>query len=186
MVRRSLLLVLVAAAVLVLAPAADAHCIKRHTVPIAKGTSPNGWRWAVDGSIGPNGGGCRDWLFGMDFDLEGSGSWGWSTGIPVGGHLGRRENVDANDGLVLDGSYRVFSGTVSGEVAKVVITLSNNKHLTIHPVAPRPQLRRDVVWLRDVKYFVDYYPPEGFVTGVATFSRSGQLLYREKDFEGNF
>ena len=65
-----------------------------------------------------------------------------------------------------------------------MVTLSNNKHLGIRPKSPRRQLRNDVAWLRNVKYFVKYYPPEGFVTGVETFSRSGQLLYRDKTFEG--
>jgi hypothetical protein len=183
MLRRSLLLLLpVVAAVLVLAPSAQA-CIKRHQVPIAKGTSPSGRPWAVDGSIGDNGG-CREWLFGMDFELQGAIDWGWSTGIPVGGNLGRHVAVDASDDLLLDGSDRVFSGTVGGEVAKVLVTLNNNKHLVIRPRLPRRKLRRDVVWLRNVKYFVRYYRPEGFVTGVATFSRSGLLLYRDRSFEG--
>ncbi|HET9866563.1 MAG TPA: hypothetical protein VFQ06_04675, partial [Nitrospira sp.] len=127
---------------------------------------------------------CREWLFGMDFDLEGATNWGWGTGIPAGGHLGRRFEISAHDDLLEDGSYRVFSGTVNGDVAKVMLTLSNNKHLTIRPKAPSERLRRKVVWLRNVRYFVEYYRPEGFVTGVATFSASGQLLYRDKSFEG--
>lgn len=183
MLRRSLLLLLaVAMSAMVLAQAAEA-CIKRHEVPIAKGTSPSGYHWSLGGSIGPNGGACRDWLFGMNFNLEGALSWGSSTGIPVGGNYGRHPEVDASDNLLVDGSDRVFSGFVSGEVAKVLVTLSNNKHLVIHPQAPRPKLRRDVVWLRNVRYFVRYYRPEGFVTGVRTFSRSGQLLSRDKTFE---
>lgn len=85
--------------------------------------------------------------------------------------------------LLADGSDRVFSGLVGGEVAKVLVTLSNNKHLVIHPKRPSPELRRKVVWLRNVKYFVDYYRPEGFVTQVATFSRTGRLLHRDRHFE---
>jgi hypothetical protein len=100
------------AALAALAPAAGAHCVKRHQVPIAKGTSPTGWHWSVDGSIGNNGDHCRQWLFGMDFDLEGATSWGTSTGIPAGGRLGRRPDVSASDNLLLDGSDRVLSGMV--------------------------------------------------------------------------
>lgn len=186
MLRRSLLLLLaVAAAAMVLAAPAGA-CIKRHEVPIAKGTSPTGWEWSVAGSIGPNGGGCRDWLFGMEFDLEGVGSWGSSTGIPVGGHHGQNAEVDANDNLLPDGSDRVFSGFVSGEVTKVLVTLSNNQHLVIHPKLPSAKLRREVVWLRNVRYFVRYYRPEGFVTEVASFDRAGLLVSRDKTFETFF
>jgi hypothetical protein len=171
-------------AMLAVAPIARAGCIERHAVRIAAGTSPNGWDWRVDGTIGNNGGNCREWLFGMDFELEGAGSWGWGTGIPAGGHLGRRFDIESSDGLLEDGSYRVATGTVNGEVAKIVFTLSNNKRLTIRPKFPAQSLRRKVVWLRNVRYFVEYYPPEGFITGVATFSSSGLLLYRDKSFEG--
>lgn len=183
MVRRSLLLLLaLVSAGMLLTQAADAHCIERHQVTIAKGSSPTGWKWSAVGSIGNNGG-CREWLFGMDFNLDGATSWGTSTGIPVGGHLGRREGISASDSLLTDGSDRVFTGLVGGEVAKVLVTLSNNKHLVIHPKRPSPELRRKVVWLRNVKYFVDYYRPEGFVTQVATFSRTGRLLHRDRHFE---
>jgi hypothetical protein len=180
--RRPIFLLLAALPLLLLAPAAEAACIKRHEVPIASGTSPSGWEWNVSGSIGNNGS-CREWLFGMDFELEGATNWGWGTGIPAGGHLGRSFDIDAFDDLLEDGSYRVFSGTVNGEVAKVLLTLSNNKHLAIRPKAPPARLR-SIVWLQNARYFVEYYRPEAFVTGVATFSASGQLLYRDKTFEG--
>lgn len=184
-VRRGVITITVALlALLILTPTAGAACIERHHVRIASGTSPNGWKWSVDGTIGNNGNSCREWLFGMDFELEGAGDWGWGTGIPAGGHLGRRFDIESIDSLLEDGSYRVVAGTVNGEVAKVVFTLSNNKHLTVHPKAPSERLRRKVIWLRNTRYFVDYYLPEAFVTGVATFSASGQLLYRDKSFEG--
>jgi hypothetical protein len=183
MMRRSLLLPLaVAAAAMALAQPAGA-CIKRHEVPIAKGTSPTGWSWSVKGSIGPNGGRCRDWLFGMNFNLEGAVGWGSSTGIKPGSSYGGHPEVNASDYLLSDGSDRVFSGSVGGEVTRVLVTLSNNKHLVIHPKLPRPKLRRHVVWLRDVRYFVRYYRPEGFVTGVASFDRAGLLVSRDKTFE---
>jgi hypothetical protein len=183
MLRRSLLILLaVAAAAMVLAAPAGA-CIKRKEVPIAKGSSPTGWNWSVRGSIGPNGGGCRDWLFGMDFNLEGITNWESATGIPPGGSYGGQPEVSASDYLLPDGSDRVFSGFVGGEVTKVLLTLSDNKHLVIHPKLPREKLRRHVVWLRDVRYFVRFYPPEGFVTGVASFDRAGLLVSRDKTFE---
>jgi hypothetical protein len=173
------------AALLIVTSSSGAACIKRHEVRLASGTSPSGWNWTVDGTIGNNGrGNCREWLFGMDFELEGATNWGWGTGIPAGGHLGRRFGISASDDLLADGSYRVFSGIVNGEVAKVMLTLSNNKHLTIRPKSPPEHLRRKIVWLHNVRYFVEYYRPEGFVTGVATFSATGQLLYRDKSFEG--
>lgn len=183
-VRRGLIMIVFALAVsAVFASTASAECIERHRVRIASGQSPSGWKWTVDGTIGNNGGNCREWLFGMDFYLEGAGDWGWGTGIPAGGHLGRGFDIESFDSLLEDGSYRVVAGTVDGEVAKVVFTLSNNKRLTVHPKSPSADLRRKVGWLRNTRYFVDYYLPEAFVTGVATFSSSGQLLYRDKTYE---
>jgi hypothetical protein len=181
--RRRIPILLALAGLLALAPTASAGCIKRHEVNVAAGTSPSGSAWSVHGLIGNNGDNCREWLFGMDFELEGVGNWSSSTGIPAGGHFGRRAGVSANDDLLEDGSSRVFSGFVNGEVAKVVLTLSNNQHLVIRPKSPAKKLRQKVTWLRNVRYFVEYYPPVGFVTGVASLSASGQLLYRDKSFE---
>jgi hypothetical protein len=181
---RPIFLPIFIAALLALAPAAAANCIERHSVRIASGTSPSGLPWTVNGTIGNNGGDCEAWLLGMDFELTGTTSWGWSTGIPAGGNLHDGFEIDASDDLQEDGVTRIFSGSVSGEVAKVVATLSNNKHLSFRPRSPSSQLRRKVTWLRNVRYFVIYYPPKAFVTGVSTFSSSGQLLYRDRSFDG--
>jgi hypothetical protein len=181
--RRLTPVLLVAAALLVLASSASA-CIKRHSVPVASGLSPSGLEWKVEGTIGDNGNACREWLFGMNFDFVGEWSWGSGTGIPAGGHLGRHPEPSAFDRLLDDGSDRVFAGFVSGETAKVLVTLSDNKRLTIHPKSAPAPLRRKNVWLRDVRYFVDFYRPEGFVTQVSTFDASGRLLYRDRNFEG--
>jgi hypothetical protein len=173
------------AALFVLASPASAACIKRHSVQIASEPSPGGEPWTVTGTIGDNGS-CREWLFGMEFKLPGAENWSWGTGIPAGGHLSKRFTMEASDYLQEDGSQRVFSGTVGGDVAKVMATLSNGKRLTIQPKSAPAALRRHVVWLRNVRYFVQYYLPEGFVTSVSLFSATGQLLYRTTGGEGGF
>jgi hypothetical protein len=170
---------------LVFAPVADASCIKRHGVPIANGSSPSAETWTVEGTIGNNGS-CREWLFGMEFNIPKAISWGWGTGIPAGGHLSSDFHIDASDDLLEDGSYRVLSGSVGGDVAKLVVTLSNGKHREIHPKSVPAPLRSRIVWLRNVRYFVDYYPPTGFVSSVSLLSASGQLLYRVSGSEGEF
>lgn len=179
-----MVLTLLTACLFLSVPGAEAACIHRHTVPIASGIAPNGSRWSVAASIGPNGGHCREWLLGVNFGIPGAGFWSTSTGVPVEGHLGRDYKLDALDTLLQDGSDRVFAGVVGGEVTKVLVTLSDNHHLAFRPKAPPAELRRKNVWLRNFRYLVAYYPPEGFVTGVATFSKTGQLLYRDKTFEG--
>jgi len=47
-------------------------------------------------------------------------------------------------------------------------------------------LRSRIVWLRNVRYFVHYYPPTGFVSSVSLLSASGQLLYRVSGSDGEF
>lgn len=172
-------------ALAVFASSASAACIKRHGVRIASKPSPNGQPWTVTGTIGNNGS-CDEWLFGMNFELPGAVNWGWGTGIPPGGHLSDDATIDASDDLQEDGSWRVFSGTVSGDVAKAVATLSNGKRLTIRPRSPSARLRQHVVWLRNVRYFVQYYLPKGFVTSVSLFSASGRLLHRADGADGSF
>lgn len=158
-------------------PSAGAACITRHRVPIASGPSPEGETWNVEGEIGNNGS-CRQWLFGMEFSLPGAVNWGSSTGIPAGGHLLSSYTISASDNLQEDGAWRAFSGFVAGDVAEVTATLSNGKRLSFKPRSAPAPLRRKVVWLRNVRYFVQYYPPTGFVTSASLFSASGQLLYR--------
>jgi hypothetical protein len=183
MLRRPTPALIAIVALLAFVPTATAACVKRHGVRIATGTSPNGLPWTVEGRIGNNGDNCHEWLFGMEFEITGATNWSTSTGIPAGGHIRRGFEISASDDLQEDGVSRVFSGLVDGEVAKVMATLSNNKHLTFQPKSPSAQLRRNVVWLRNVHYFVEYYQPEAFVTGVSLFSASGQLLYRDRTFE---
>lgn len=162
---------------LAFAAAANAACISRHSVLIGRGSNPEGQAWTVEGTISNNGS-CREWLFGMEFSLPGAVNWGWSTGVPAGGHLTSRFTIDASDNLQEDGAWRVFSGTVAGDVAKIIAALSNGKRLKFRPRSAPTALRRKVVWLRNARYFVQYYPPTGFVTSVSLFSRSGQLLHR--------
>lgn len=165
------------ALLLAFVPTAGAACIARHRLPIASGQSPEGEKWTVEGTIGSNGS-CRQWLFGMDFRLPQTINWGWGTGIPAGGHLSNAFDIDASDDLQEDGAWRVLSGSVPGDVAKIMATLSNGKRLIFKPRSAPAPLRRKVTWLRNVRYFVQYYPPTGFVTSASLFSASGQLLYR--------
>jgi len=183
--RRGLALALTGTALLcLLAVPASAQCIERHQVTIASGSSPDGEAWSVEGTIGNNGS-CREWLFGMDFNFVTTFSWGWGTGIPAGGHLSGKSWLESSDDLQENGSHRIFSGSVAGQVARVVATLSNGKRLKVKPKSVPPRLRH-VVWLKNVRYFVEYYPPTGFVTSVSLFSPSGKLLRRVTSRNGEF
>lgn len=174
---RSILAAVAVTASLAFAATANAACIARHHVPIASGSTPEGEAWRVEGTIGNNGS-CREWLFGMDFSLPGTINWGWVTGIPAGGHLSDNHAISSSDDLQEDGAWRVFSGSVTGNVRKIVATLSSGKHLVFEPRSAPASLRRKVVWLRNARYFVEYYPPSGFVASASLFDASGKLLRR--------
>lgn len=177
---------LVAVAVLLFAvPSTASACIDRHSVAVASGTNPAGEPWTLESTISGNGS-CRGWLLDLSFSFPSVGSWSTGSGIPAGGHVSRNYRIDAMDTIQEDGAERVFAGIVSGEVATAMATLSNGKRLKIQPRSAPAQLRRHVVWLRGFRYFVQYYPPEGFVTSVSLFSTSGQLLYRTNGMEGSF
>lgn len=175
--RRLLCPVLIALSVLLFASPAAAGCIERHSVPIASGSSPSGLPWKVEATIGNNGD-CREWLFGMDFEVPGIGYWGWATGIPAGGHLPETFMISASDRLQEDGSWRAFMGTVGGKVTRLVARLSSGKRIAIRPRLVPAQLRTHIAWLENTRYFIQYYPPTGFVTSISLFSASGRLLYR--------
>jgi len=181
--RRGLTLALMGIALPCLfAAPANAQCIERHRVAIASGSSPDGEAWSVEGTI-DNNGDCREWLFGMEFNFATTFSWGWATGIPAGGHLSGKSWIESSDDLQRNGSYRVFRGSVGGQVARVVATLSNGKRIRAEPKAVPVRLRH-VVWLRNVRYFVQYYLPTGFVTSASLFSASGKLLHRVSSRNG--
>ncbi len=133
------------------------RCIHPQKHLIAEGKNPNGKRWTVTGSVHDNGS-CRSWLFSMDFrpsgTLKGSSRWGWR--IPAGGHLSIKFTINAQDESA--GSVRAFYGAVGKRVKTIDLTTSTEKHIIVHPKLPPPALRERFVWLRNVRYFVRYYP----------------------------
>ncbi len=178
--RRLTPVILVAAAVLLVAAPASA-CVKRHSVPIGSGNGPGGRDWEVEGTIGPEGSACHDWLLSMTFKVGGA-SWGFGTSIPADGHYAHVKEPQAFDALLEDGSDRVFLGFTNGETAKLVVTLSDAKQLVIRPRPVPAALVRKNAWLENLRYFVRFYPPVGFVTSFSSFDAAGHLVFQDESF----
>lgn len=186
------LLALVASAVIVNVAAASSwepfaaeRCIHRQEHSIAEGRSPNGKHWTVTASI-RNNGNCRTWLFSLDFrpsgTLRGSSRWGWR--IPAGGHLSRVFMIKAQDESA--GSDRVFYGAVGKRVKTIELTMSKGKRIVAHPKLPPMALRERFVWLRNVRYFLRYYPAGEHVGVARLFDARGGLIDVVRGSEGEF
>jgi hypothetical protein len=161
------------------------RCIHRQQHLIADGRNPNGKRWTVTASV-HNNGSCRSWLFSMDFrpsgTVRGSSRWGWR--IPSGGHLSAKFTINAQDESA--GSSRVFYGAVGKRVKSVGLTMSKGGRVVVHPKLPPLALRRRFVWLRNVRYFVRYYPPGDHVQTARLLNAQGGLLKVVRGSEGEF
>jgi hypothetical protein len=169
---------------LLVAPAFGA-CIHRQHHLIAQGPSPSGKRWTVTAMI-HNNGSCEAWLLGIDVrpsgTPRGSSSWGWS--IQAGGHLSNGFTISARDEN--DGSVRTFYGAAGERVRTIVLMMSNGENLTIHPKLPRMQFRKRFVWLRNMRYFVRYYPPGHHVRAATLLNSRGEVIEKRGGEEGSF
>lgn len=112
----------------------------------------------------------------MNFTPSGTraGSWSWGRWIENGGHLPDGFGIVGEDEISEVG--RVFSGFVGGRIRTVAVTLSNGKHLTIHPKLPRLRQRDRFVWLRGLRYFVRFYPVGGRAKVVKLLDANGKVL----------
>lgn len=164
-----------------------------HRQPIAHGDSPNGIPWTVTASIRDSGRNCSAWLLGFEFrpdrkpyshsweaeinkqiPMPGSFSWGW--GIPVGGHLPNDFTISGRDEY--EGSERIFAGAAGGSVKSITLTMTSGQHVVIRPRLPSRALRQRFVWLRNLRYFVSYYPLGSHVQKVTVRNAKGVVTIR--------
>jgi hypothetical protein len=173
-----------------------------HRQPITHGNSPHGIPWTVTASLGDNGHNCSAWLLGFEFrpdrkpyshsweaeaerrnqmSMPGSFSWGW--GIPAGGHLPNDFIISGRDDY--EGTERVFAGAAGGSVKSITLTMSNGKHMVISPRSPSQALRQRFVWLRNLRYFVTYYPLGSHVQKVTVRSARGMFTVTGNEVTGD-
>jgi hypothetical protein len=68
----------------------------------------------------------------------------------------------------------------------IVLTTNKGSHVTIHPKLPPRRLRKRFIWLRNMRYFIRYYPPGQHVRVARLFNSQGDLLYKARGWEGGF
>lgn len=137
------------------------QCIKhRRTsvqVPIDHGEHDSN-SWSIIASIG-SGHACGAWWsLGMEFlpqDVM-RGSWKGLWEIPAGGHLPASATISARDETT--GEDRVVSGIVGWNVRTVVFRTQSGRRIIVHPKAPDGRFLKRFVWLRNLRYFLRFYP----------------------------
>ena len=163
----------------------SAPCTQRQQQSIAKGRSPSGSRWSIAARIS-NDGSCRNWLLDMDFVPSGGrrGRWTVGWGIPADGHLSSGFTIGALDEASV--SERVFMGVVGARVRSVIVTNSKGDRLKIHPKLPSAPLRKRLGWLRNMRYFIRYYPRGQHARVVKLLDADGRVIYAARGEEGEF
>lgn len=174
----------VVAAPLQAASASDTCGQAQHQL-VDKGIGPSSKPWTVEGSVEDNNG-CDSWLLGMNFQPVGTkaGSTLWQWGIPAKGHLSDGFTLSAQDEVAEAG--RTFYGATGARVRTAVVRMSKGKALRIHPKLPTQQLRKRFVWLRNMRYFVYFYPAGRRAKAVTLLSGNGQVIEKLAGLEGGF
>jgi hypothetical protein len=133
-----------------------------------------------------NNGSCRNWFLEMDIRPNGTprGSWAWGWSIPAGSHLSDRFTINAGDEPA--DSSRTFYGVVGARVRALGLRTTRGKLLMLHPKLPPPGLRRRFVWLRNLRYFVRFYPRGERVRVARLLDSHGRLIAKIRGQEGEF
>jgi hypothetical protein len=84
------------------------------------------------------------------------GSWKGFWEIPAGGHLPASATISARDETT--GEDRVVSGIVGWHVRTVVFSTRSGHLFVVHPKVPEGRLLKRFVWLRNLRYFLRFYP----------------------------
>jgi hypothetical protein len=133
-----------------------AHPIKHRRVPVENGQH-SGEPWSVIAGI-KNGHACGYWSLSMEFRPQDvtPGSWEGLWEIPAGGHLPASATMSARDETT--GKDRDVSGIVGWHVRTVVFRTRGGRRFVVHPKAPEARLLKRYVWLRNLRYFLRFYP----------------------------
>jgi hypothetical protein len=167
---------------------ATAECVKPVRLALSAGTGPSGAPWSVSASI-TNEERCHAWLLGVRFSPFGAspGTWGSAWRIPAGAQLPKKFTIASFDEQGTSGG--VFTGVTGGEVAAVEVTMSSGRRIEVRPRAATTALREKASWLRQMRYFMRFYPSGEHVVAVKLLGHRGELIYRtsardEGEFNG--
>ncbi len=166
------------------APAASSCSFSQHQL-VDEGKGLGGDYWTIKGAV-RNSDGCNRWLLAMEFRPTGGrpGSSLWRWAIPAGGHLSNSFTISAQDQAA--GTVRAIFGTVGARISRVVAKMSQTKALEIHPKLPARALRQRFAWLRNMRYFILFYPAGREVKSVTLLGDNGDVVEKLGGQEGSF
>ena len=84
------------------------------------------------------------------------------------------------------GSERVFGGAVGGVVTRIIVQMSSGRPLVIVAKLPSLRLRKEFVWLRNVRYVMKFYPAGRQAIKVTLYSANGEVVEQLTPLEGEF
>lgn len=140
----------------VMAPGSK-KCPKKHRRVTVEQGEHGDYGWSIIAAI-KNGHDCAAWGLSVDFrprDIT-PGSWEGFWEIPAGGHLPDSATISARDETT--GEERVVSGVVGWDVRTVLLTTKSGDRFVVHPKAPERRLLKRFIWLRNLRYFLRFYP----------------------------
>jgi hypothetical protein len=159
----------------------------RNEVSVASGRSPKRALWKVAASIRRNQS-CRTSLE-MAFTTKARdhGRVRWSTvrPLPAAGHV-QGLTIDATDLQRISDYEGEFAGYTGAKAVTVVARMDSGRSVSARPQELRSALRKRFVWLRGLRYFVQFHSPSVRVKRVTLYDADGKVIYRTNNSGGLF
>jgi hypothetical protein len=154
---------------------------------VAHGTSLYGVPWRIKASRLP-----RDSATGpavlVDFSIAAKDEYseaGWGTvfALPVAPAF----LLSAKTGVEIDRYPEGdFSGVTDGRVETLIVTMSEGEPLTIHPQLAPTGFRRNLPWLRGLRFFDEFYAAGRRPVAIAALDSEGVVIARRRGDRGSF
>lgn len=152
-----------------------AHVLTSRLVQRLLEDSPRGGDWYIEGQL-DNNAKCRFRLLKVTFNPFGSDgvSWSGAYSLPIGGSLPNTFVIDSEQ--VREHGAIVYGGITSGNAVEVEAKTRSGKWVSIETQAP--QMATPPIWLRNLRYFIEYLPGDEKVERVRVRDKAGGILYQ--------
>ena len=153
---------------------------------IASGQSPGETPWTMTGWIREDFHSCKSWLLGVEFipSDKPSDSFSSAWGISAGGQLPSGFSFSGTERN--EGSEEVFAGASGVHVKYLLLTMNHGSQIRIHPLLPALALRKQFDWLRNIRYFVRFYPLGLRIRSIEALNYQGRIIAKSSGEEGFF
>lgn len=164
---------------------AESSCVKTQQLVLERGHNRSGEHWKVAAGVRANPG-CATWLLSLEVAPSGTrrGTWRWGQAIQPNGSLPADFGIAAGDEVASIG--RAFSGMTSGQTRSVRLHTREGRTIVFYPKRPTIAMRRGHKWLRNVKYFVRFYPRGEHVRVAEGYDAGHTRLFKVTGSEGAF